>query len=251
MKHKILIVLLLFIIIVSCSKDNSISTDNKYLNRQVVGSSAHNLLSGKTFNSIIIELAYNEGFKPNQTTINNFVSFIEKRTNKPNGITLDIKVIPSSGNNTYSIDEISNIEKQHRTHYNTSNQIAIWAYFTDGKSDKDSSVNNTVVLGAAYWNTSFVIYEKTIQGLSSSPFQPKRSVLETTVINHEFGHILGLTNIGTPIQSDHQDASHPKHCKIKSCLMYWAAETNVLSNSSSTAQLGAQCLADLKANGGK
>jgi predicted Zn-dependent protease len=65
--------------------------------------------------------------------------------------------------------------------------------FIDGASASDSG--NSYVLGTAYRNTSFVIYEKTIQSLSDSPFEP-RSLFETTVITHEFGHILGLTNLG-------------------------------------------------------
>jgi predicted Zn-dependent protease len=66
--------------------------------------------------------------------------------------------------------------------------------FIDGASASDSG--NSYVLGTAYRNTSFVIYEKTIQSLSDSPFEPSRSLFETTVITHEFGHILGLTNLG-------------------------------------------------------
>ena len=72
---------------------------------------------------------------------------------------------------------------------------------------------------------------------------------------HEFGHILGLTNLGSDLQSNHEDASHPKHCNVESCLMFWAAETgsgigNMISNGSAP-QLDAQCIADLQANGGK
>jgi hypothetical protein len=45
--------------------------------------------------------------------------------------------------------------------------------------------------------------------MSDSAFEPNRSLLETTVITHEFGHILGLT-LGTALQSNHEE--HPKHC---------------------------------------
>jgi hypothetical protein len=80
-------------------------------------------------------------------------------------------------------------------------------------------------------------------------------LLETTVITHEFGHILGLTNLGTALQSKHEDAEHPKHCIEKTCLMYWSSEIgggigNMVS-SGAAPQLDAQCIADLRANGGK
>jgi hypothetical protein len=33
-----------------------------------------------------------------------------------------------------------------------------------------------------------------------------------------------LTNLGTALQSNHEDAEHPKHCIEKTCLMFWSAE---------------------------
>ncbi|WNH08013.1 hypothetical protein [Thalassobellus suaedae] len=181
--------------------------------------------------------------------------FLTNRTYKPDGIIIEKRAIPSPGKDVYSIEDIADIEKEQRKYYNTTDKIAVWAYFSDGKSDKDSEANNTVVLGTAYWNTSFVIYEETIKNLSNSPLEPSRSLLETTVINHEFGHIFGLTNLGTNLQSNHEDEDHPKHCNVENCLMYWATESAVnisnMANMSSASQLDSQCLADLKANGGK
>jgi hypothetical protein len=33
---------------------------------------------------------------------------------------------------------------------------------------------------------------------------------------------IGLTNLGTALQSNHEDAEHPKHCIEKTCLMFWS-----------------------------
>jgi hypothetical protein len=43
-------------------------------------------------------------------------------------------------------------------------------FFADGKSSKDT--DTSVILGTAYRNTSFVIYEQTVHGLSDSAFEP-------------------------------------------------------------------------------
>ena len=79
--------------------------------------------------------------------------------------------------------------------------------------------------------------------------------METTVVSHEFGHILGLTNLGSDMQEDHEDDAHPKHCDVEICLMYWATESSAgldnMLNMTSAPQLDAQCIADLQANGGK
>ncbi|MFV5699723.1 membrane metalloprotease [Flavobacterium sp. ZT3R17] len=256
MKKVIVILTIGLVLFVSCSKDDALDaseTINPVTNKQTTGSSSNDLLSDKKFASMVVEVVYVQGFEPSTTAINNFVSFLNARTYKPNGISIVKRAIPSTGKATFTDKEIVAIEDANRTKFNTSNQIAVWLFFTDGKSINDTSTS--VILGTAYRNTSLVIYEQTVQGLSDSPFEPNRSLLETTVISHEFGHILGLTNLGAPLQSNHEDTSHPKHCNVESCLMYWSSETghgiaNMVSGGSAP-QLDAQCLADLRANGGK
>ena len=260
MKNIFLIVALVCSILFSCSSEpegmidsETGNTVNVSLNRQPTGSSANDLLSADFFKKMTVEIAYIEGFKPTQSAINNFKNFIESTTFKPEGIQFMEKEIPSSGKTEYTLEEVVAIEKEHRTKYNSNTTIAVWVLFINGKSSRDN--NQGSILGSAYWNTSFVIYEETIHGLSDSSFEPSRSLLEASVINHEFGHVLGLTNLGTDLQSDHEDADHPKHCIVENCLMFWAAETsqgigNMLSGGQ-VPKLDAQCLADLKANGGR
>lgn len=250
MKKIIAILTIGLFLFVSCSKEDDISIDsvNPITNKQTTGSSSNDLLSDKKFKSMIIEVVYVTGFEPSATAINNFVSFLEARTYKPNGISVIKRAIPSPGKATFSVTEIAVIEDANRTKYNTSDQIAVWVFFVDGKSVLDTSTS--FILGESYRNTSFVIFEKTVQGLSDSPLEPNRSLMETTIINHESGHLLGLTNLGATMQTNHEDSSHPKHCNVSSCLMYWASETGH-SISSIAPQLDAQCLADLRANGGK
>jgi len=250
LKKIIAILTLGFILFISCSKEEDASgyTVNPITNKQATGSSSKDLLSDKKFKSMIVEVVYVDGFEPSTTAITNFVSFLDARTYKPNGISIIKRAIPSLGKATFSVTEIAAIEDANRTKYNTLDQIAVWVFFVDGKSVLDTSTS--IILGESYRNTSFVIFEKTVQGLSDSPLEPSRNLLETTVIIHESGHILGLTNLGAPMQSNHEDTAHPKHCNVSSCLMYWASETGH-SISNTAPQLDAQCLADLRANGGK
>lgn len=259
MKYKQILLMIGLIILSACSKgDDLISVENSInqaANRKATGSSANDLLSDVRFTKMIIEVVYVEGFEPSQTSLNNLKSFIEQRVFKPGGISIDERAIPSPNKSKYSIKDISEIEKKHRKHYNTEDRIAVWAYFSDGKSDKDSEAAETVVLGTAYWNTSFVIYQETITNFSNSPLKPNRSLLETTVMTHEFGHIFGLTNLGSSMQIDHEDDAHPKHCDEENCLMYWKSESGAgilnMVNMSAAPKLDANCIADLRANGGK
>ncbi|MFQ3172996.1 MAG: hypothetical protein ACI9WT_000054 [Flavobacterium sp.] len=258
MKKGIALLTLAIVLLVSCSREDStnntsaegILTSN---NQKATGSSANDLLSDAAFKSMVVEVVYVQGFEPSTASITNFVSFLNTRIYKPGGITVVKRAIASPGKASYTNQDIVDIEDANRIKYNSSDQIAVWAFFADGESA--SNTDNAVVLGTAYRNTSFVIYEKTIQGLSDSPFEPSRSLLETTVITHEFGHILGLTNLGSALQSNHEDTEHLKHCNVDTCLMYWSAESgsgikNMVSGGSAP-KLDAKCIADLRANGGK
>ena len=261
MKYNILRVILVCSILFSCASEEAEQiidpttgdTMNVATNRQQTGSSANDLLSANTFDKMIVEIAFIEGFKPTQRALDNFKNLIEERTFKTAGVTFIEKEISATGKTEYTLDEVVAIEKENRTKYNSNSTVAVWVLFINGNSSRDS--NQGSILGSAYWNTSFVIYEETIQGLSNSAFEPERSLLESAVIHHEFGHILGLTNIGTDLQSDHEDPDHAGHCVVESCLMYFAAETSQgidnMITGGEVPELDAQCLADLKANGGR
>jgi len=246
MKKIIAVITLCFLVLTSCSKDDN---DVKSNNKKTLGASARDLLSEDKYDSMIIEIVYVEGFEPSATAISNFVSFLSSRINKSGGITVEKRSIPAPGNTTYTNAQIIALEDVNRIHYNDGNQIAVWAFFADAKSSTDT--DTSVVLGTAYRNTSFVIYENTVKKLSGGPFKPTTAVLESTVMEHEFGHILGLTNSGTPMLASHEDPDHKRHCNVSSCLMYWESESgsNVLGGT--IPQLDPQCIADLQANGGK
>jgi hypothetical protein len=53
-----------------------------------------------------------------------------------------------------------------------------------------------------------------------------RVALESSVLEHELGHIMGLVNLTTPMVVFHQDTAHGYHCNNPNCLMYYAMETN-------------------------
>lgn len=221
-------------------------------NRLATGQSAHDLLSADHHTELLLELQYAYGYKPKQKAVDSLMTFLARYLNKPDGIRYIYDSIPDPDKGPYSIDDIKNIENKNRTEFNSGNTIAVYFFFADGGSTGDTG--NSRILGEAYRNTSIVIYEQNVRDLSGSFNQPSQAKLEATVMRHEFGHILGLVNLGTPMVTDHEDASHPNHCTVKSCLMYWNVNTsNVISNitGGTIPKLDAYCRADLKANGGK
>ncbi len=224
------------------------------------GAAAHDLLSADKYQNLIIEIQAMSGYEPTTQAQNALVAFVTARVNKPGGImVVNDPSIPPQNKGSYSLDDIGQIEANNRVHFSTGTTMASYFLFVDGASSNDMPNSGSTILAYAYQNTSMGVFEKSIRDVSGSlPGQVSTATVESTVVEHEFGHILGLVNLnpGTPMQTPHQDTAHGNHCSVSNCLMYWSVNTsdvvsNLLTLGGTTPQLDAQCLADLKANGGK
>ncbi len=217
-------------------------------NNKVVGAAANDLLSASKYSSVKIEIQYMPGFQPDAAAVNNLTNFINSLINKPGGVSVIQTPIASAGKTVLSLNDIATVEKNNRTVYTSGTQLGVYFLFTDG------NYSETNVLGLAYRNTSMAILGKTIHDNSGGIGQASRTKLESTVLEHEFAHILGLVNIGSSMQTNHQDAAHGNHCNNTSCLMYYTSETTDILGILLTGNipvLDTNCKADLTANGGK
>lgn len=252
----LLTVLSTIVLFTGCKDDEPTTSDDDMTdvnaeNKQPLGTSANELLSSDEFTSLRVELAYSEGFRPTQTTIDLLVPFLEERLDKPGGITLVESVITSDEEGPYDINEIVAIEDANRTVFNNGNEIGVWLFFSDERSSGDSG--NSVVLGTAYRNTSMVVYERTFIEIGNNPATPiNRTLIESSTIRHEFGHIFGLVNIGTPLTSEHEDENNIRHCNVEECLMFFQTVTNSFNNGNleNLANFDPLCIQDMQANGG-
>ena len=212
------------------------------------GISAHDFLSSEKYNKLTVEILFVNGYKPDDAAIVNLQSFLEARLNKPSGITVTYKNISSPGKSYYTVDDVQKIEREDRDHYTHGNSLYSFIFFAD------APYSDPNVLGIAYGSTSTVIFEKTVVNNSGGFGQPTKTVLESTVTEHEFGHLMGLVDNGTNMVHPHLDSSHGQHCNNQNCLMYYATETtDILSNliGGNIPPLDGNCIEDLQANGGK
>ena len=233
--------LLLSLSFVACQKtDVANSGDYKTL-----GTSAHNLLVASPYSSLLVEIQYMPGYQPDDASIATLQSFLNQYLNKPDGIKVVEAPIPASGKTTLSLKDVVNIEKKYRTAFTNNNQIAVHILITDGSYDSSN------IFATSYWNTSICVFGKTVFDNSGNAVQITRSQLFTVLFEHEFGHLLGLVNQGSPMQTNHQDVANGAHCINKNCLMYYDIETSAISATSPLPSLDANCVADLRANGGK
>lgn len=235
-----------------CSKKSASYVNNpnapEYLHNRPVGASANELLSSEKYTSLKIEVQYMTGYQPDAAALNHLQNTLSSLLNKPGGITIVTKEIPASGKQVLSLDDVTTIEKSNRTAFTNGSEIAICILYTNGTYNDDN------VLGIAYKNTSAVLFGKKIQDNSGGFGQASRTKLVATVIEHEIGHLLGLVDIGSPMQSNHKDAAHGNHCSNSNCLMYYASETSDILGFLITGNIpafDASCRADMTANGGQ
>ena len=253
---KIAFIIFSILLIVSCKKDDDdeVVADFKAENRLSLGLSAEDILSSNNYTKLNVELVYFGLYRPTDLAISNFRNFLTERLNKPGGINIIETSIPEAEGSPFTTQELIAIEDEKRTVYTNGETISVYVFFANGVSSNDT--NNTVTLGTAYLNTSIVIYEKTLQDLAASNSSLELSTLETTTLEHEFGHIVGLVNLlDDDIHTDHMDTGHPKHCIVEDCLMYFESITRSqilerFSGRIEIPELDPLCIADLQAKGG-
>ena len=107
---KFTFIIVLTLITFSCKEDqdNQIQ-QSRAENRKALGSSAEDLLSDDSYRSMTVEMVYSPAYKPTQQTLDAFMTFINARVNKPDGVSF-IETIISDQNGPFSISQIRNIE---------------------------------------------------------------------------------------------------------------------------------------------
>lgn len=280
-------ILLVLVFNISCTKKNNGNDEETGLRQSArldTGASANDLLSNDTFTKLKIEIAYVSGFRPTSSAMNDFLTFIRLHTFK-NDIEISYKELASPDKESLTLQEVADLEAENRTVYNEGDTLGMYIYFADAPSDNDDDSEGLVTLGVVYRNTSMVIYERNIRLLANQNSSITVADIETATINHEFGHLLGLVNLGSPQVNLHEDAEDENHCNQVGCLMraelqfsgtgkssLFAKNENdqlksscslkgksvlkMLNSASGKGQdnavpLGAECVRDLMANGGR
>lgn len=293
MKKFLIFPLLASILLTGCSSgsgddtpdptdDNPIAVD-KSQNLLATGASANDLLSNANFDRLLVEVAFVTGFRPTAETMDNFVQYLQQRTFKQD-IEIEFLELDSPGEESLDLEEIAELEGENRTAYNDGTTLALYIYFADAPSDGDDEDEGLVTLGAVYRNTSMVIFERTIRILSGQSLSITTTDVETATLNHEFGHLFGLVDLGTVPVNDHEDPEAENHCVIDGCLMQaqltfgspaaralfasenqslvsacslsgnsvlHMLESNAARNLAVVPELDAECILDLQNNGGR
>ncbi|MFD2516663.1 hypothetical protein [Salinimicrobium flavum] len=253
-KRYLIVILTTFtLVLTGCTVDEPAS------DKKILGASARDFLSDENYTSLKVEIVYVNGYNPTQSTLTVLENFLKKYLNKPAGIIFSERAIPSPEKGILSISEVREIEKQNRTVFNTDKQLTAFIYFADNISEASLELENSDerILGKAYSSSSIVIFEKDVQDMAASSSNVTKTEIEHTILRHEFGHLFGLVNNGSPAQSPHEDTdpAYKAHCNVADCLMAgsidFASAVNQIENEEQILDFDEKCRLDLVANGGK
>jgi len=252
MKILMSFLIVLCLAFVSCVKSMANEDDpgvnNFVIHSRNLGESAKELLSDRDYRSLTIEIQYMSGFAPQDETVSNLKKFMQTFLRKPGGISVSLKEIDTIEKKSLTVNDVISIENNSRTQFAKKSNHTIFVLFTNGFHADNR------ILGMAYRNTSAVLFGKAIQINSNVEGKLTRAELETAVLLHEMGHLLGLGNKSSDPHKDHLDKKHGNHCANPKCLMFYSTETKKLSvvlRKGNVPELDADCRRDLLKNGGR
>ncbi|MEX1062816.1 MAG: hypothetical protein WEC12_04375 [Balneolaceae bacterium] len=209
-------------ILISCdTQPTQTEADGEFSHARNPGSSNADLLTDSDFDRLVVEIDYMEGARPTDEAIDSLRVFLVDKLQKSEIIIEEPTQIPSGGQANYTAEDVRDLEESHRSTYSDTESriLATYNVFVDGEYSDGN------VLGIAYYNTSNAFFGETINSISGGLAEPSRRKVEATVFRHEYGHLMGLVNNGTELQSSHQDESNGAHCTDEECLMHYAFET--------------------------
>lgn len=183
-----------------------------------VGAYARTLLRPAPATSIVLEVFEQSRAEPDKNTLDHAVSVWQQNADKP--VTDSPPVVVTGGAQAWTPDQLRALADQQTHTRQTGSRAVVHLLYLRGTFQGDTSI-----LGISVRGDVAVVFQDQVRS-SASPVAP-RSVIEDAVTEHELGHILGLVDL--VLHTGRGDPQHPGHSTDKHSVMYWAIESDVVS----------------------
>jgi hypothetical protein len=226
-----------------------LTTSQQHSRTCALGDDARFFVRSAPYTKVVIEIGSTKSATPSQAATDHLVAIMGDLLDKSGGVTVMHDPPVDDVATPMSLAQAAAVEDGSRTQFPL-NDTVVFYYLVVSTSSTDDSAAGTI-LGYSYRPSSMVVFQKNIDASAGGIGQPSRDDVESTVVAHEFGHILGLVNAGTPMQTPHEDSAHPKHDVNSACLMYWANNSSAglanLLTGGTVPDYDANCRADITA----
>jgi hypothetical protein len=185
--------------------------------RSSAGAFARTLLRPTPATRIVVDVMQQSGAAPPDRVLTHAVEVLSQVTGKP--ISRGAAIALPGGATDHSAAEIRDLADRHGTAQSPT-QAVIHLLFLKGTFQGDESV-----LGIAVRGDTAAVMDDQVRN-SASPLA-SRATIEDAVTEHELGHLLGLVDL--VLQTGRGDPEHPGHSTNRNSVMYWAVESDLVS----------------------
>ncbi|MFO8109278.1 MAG: hypothetical protein R6U17_01960 [Thermoplasmata archaeon] len=175
------------------------------------------------YSELIIEYNYVLGFPPSEVARESLISIIYDVCEKDDvRDTIGDVFAPRPGRVRYDREDIESLLEEHFVHERQDPVMVLNVLYLDGVWNEKSNV-----LGLSFGGENIVMFKHTIRTVTEKSSNLEINDVETSVLIHEFGHLISLVGIGHG--SRHEDEEYEHHCDESAgrCVMSSSVEIKV------------------------
>jgi hypothetical protein len=182
-------------------------------------------LDDSTYTSMVVEIDYEPGYKPELSSTDLLKERLESVCKKPQGIEIQFTETDFANEDIWDANDVRVTGWEEKSHDPRDGSTLYWqVIFPAGVYENES------VLGVAVDASTISIFKDSIDDAENFLRRPSAEKIENSVLVHEFGHLLGLVNTVYTSPENHEDSEHPGHSNNDDSVMYWAIESSSIAN---------------------
>ncbi len=185
---------------------------------QAVGRLAPFLLRPGHGDRIVVELRAQAGAAPRQTTIDHVVRVLQEASGKR--VLVDGPDPVGGAGQAWTAAALGGLADREAERSQGGDQVVLRLLFLRGTFNGDGGV-----LGVAVRGDVAAVFSDRVDAAAGLLVDP--AAVEDAVSVHEVGHLLGLVDI--IVGSGRGDPEHPGHSRNRDSVMYWAVESDAIS----------------------
>ena len=217
---------LFVMLMISAGLSGCFGEESKEIQKGIPGGLTLACLSDDKYTSMVVEIDYQAGYMPEQSSTDLLKTRLEQVCNKPQGIEIVLTETNFEHEGQWSASDVREKGWNEKSNNPQSDSTLYWqAIFPSGQYANDG------VLGVAVDASTIAIFGEAVDDAEGPIFnRPSAEEIENSVLVHEFGHLLGLVNLVYQSPVDHEDDEHKGHSNNEDSVMYWAVESANIGN---------------------